>query len=492
VAVSGGPDSVALLCLLHELREALGVRLAVLHFNHQLRGAQSDGEETFVQTLAVNLTIPFFAGRDDVAAQARAHGWNLEDAARRLRYDFFSSLVHAGEVTHVAVAHTADDQAETVLARLVRGTGPGGLAAIYPVRGHIVRPLLAIRRLELRTYLEQRNQPWCEDPSNQDTTRLRARLRHDVLPMLEQAVQPAIVTQLGRLAQLAREDEIFWSAFVTERMEALVRSRPATAGTMGGATAGLAPLGIRCADLLAPVLSLSTRTGGNAAARAVTNRLVRRILESIRGDCRRITSQHVEQVVLLATARSSGRRIELPGVTVERTFDWLWFSSAPARGAANGQGAVPGDDAVADCVSAGARGFSQELRLGNSGEITLVSFSELNLRFRLKVIDWPAPERETNHDICALDKDLLRSPLVLRNWQPGDCMKPAGRRSAHKLRQFLRASRISVHDRAFWPVLTSENQVVWTRGLPVAAQFAPGASTRTGVVIAEEQIETGA
>ncbi len=153
VAVSGGADSVALLHLLEDLRPTLGMNLAVLHFNHQLRGAESDADEQFVASLASQLSLELFTSREDVASVARANGWNLEDAGRRLRYAFFSSVADAGHVVRVAVAHTADDQAETVLARLLRGTGPAGLASIYPVKGCIVRPLLGIRRHELRADL---------------------------------------------------------------------------------------------------------------------------------------------------------------------------------------------------------------------------------------------------------------------------------------------------------------------------------------------------
>src|SRR5580700_1007968 len=155
VAVSGGADSVALLRVLADLRQELGIGLAVLHFNHQLRGSESDDDEHFVASLAEGLGIELLSGRGDVAAAARERGWNLEDAARRLRYAFFSSVVAAGQVAKVAVAHTADDQAETVLARLVRGTGPSGLAAIYPVKGYVVRPLLETRRDALRAYLQR-------------------------------------------------------------------------------------------------------------------------------------------------------------------------------------------------------------------------------------------------------------------------------------------------------------------------------------------------
>ena len=137
---------MALLRLLAELRSQLGVRILVLHFHHQLRGAEADKDELFVSGLARQLGFEFVSDRADVAGEARRNGWNLEDAARRLRYQFFASAAASRGLNRVAVAHTADDQAETVLAHLLRGTGPAGLAGIYPVAGQIVRPLLDIGR----------------------------------------------------------------------------------------------------------------------------------------------------------------------------------------------------------------------------------------------------------------------------------------------------------------------------------------------------------
>src|SRR5579859_7871065 len=176
IAVSGGSDSVALLRILHEVSNEQGIRLLVLHFNHCLRGSDSESDEQFVSALAAHLGLPFLFGREDVASVARTKRWNLEDAGRQLRYRFFAELVAEGRIDRVAVAHTSDDQAETVLARIVRGTGPSGLAAIYPVNGRVVRPLLDIRRAELREYLRNLHQSWREDASNNDQSRLRSRL----------------------------------------------------------------------------------------------------------------------------------------------------------------------------------------------------------------------------------------------------------------------------------------------------------------------------
>jgi tRNA(Ile)-lysidine synthetase-like protein len=330
LAVSGGADSVALLRLVQESHLQLGVYLCVLHFNHQLRGADSDADEQFVAGVAAEQGLEFFPGQQDVAAEARAQKWNLEDAARRMRYAFFRSAVERLRLHRVAVAHTADDQAETVLARLVRGTGPAGLAAIYPVKGHVVRPLIEIRRGELREYLARIGQAWREDLSNRDLQRLRARLRHQVLPVVERELQPAIVEHLCSLAQLSREDEAFWQALVRERLRALVRRE-------GGR------IGIRAADLLMPMMMpvamAAVVTGDTPAAGAnmeagkdaqvaLTRRLVRGIIEELRGDCRRLTAQHVEQVLGLAAPTAGGNRTALPGMVVQRCGEWIWFELA--------------------------------------------------------------------------------------------------------------------------------------------------------------------
>src|ERR1700733_8070475 len=189
VALSGGADSVALFRLLLELRNSLGITLLAAHFDHMLRGAESDADAQFVAELALSHDLEFVLDREDVVAVAKRNKWNVEDAARRLRYAFYSRLVEDGKVTRVAVAHTADDQAETVLMHLLQGTGLSGLAGIYPVadwpatalstslareassdlpfhlptapgRNFIVRPLLEERRAELRKYLSQLDQVW--------------------------------------------------------------------------------------------------------------------------------------------------------------------------------------------------------------------------------------------------------------------------------------------------------------------------------------------
>ena len=314
VAVSGGADSVALLRILQDLRARLGIRLVTVHFNHQLRGAESDGDEKFVADLAKKNNLEFIAGTEDVAAWARVHSCNLEDAARKCRYAFFSELIRDGRITRICVGHSADDQAETVLAKLIRGTGPAGLGGIYPVTEFVIRPLIEIRRAELREFLRSAGQTWREDSTNLDESRLRAKIRAQILPALEQDFQPAIVAHLNNLSSLARDDDDFWNALVDERFTALVTKQKES-------------FRITIDDLLKP-LSLNTITDHRRSPMtAVTTRLVRRILQELKGDRIGFTSRHVNDVLHLATASTSGHQIELPdGITVERSFNELLFA----------------------------------------------------------------------------------------------------------------------------------------------------------------------
>ncbi|MGH9818032.1 MAG: tRNA lysidine(34) synthetase TilS, partial [Candidatus Acidiferrales bacterium] len=314
VAVSGGADSVALLLLLRELAASMGFVLSVVHFNHQLRGADSDADERFVRELAAQQGVEFRLHRADVAAEACRQGWNLEDAGRRLRRQFFERLVEEKVVDRVAVAHTADDQAETVLAHLLRGTGISGLAGIHPVAGCVVRPLLEVRRTELRTFLTERGRTWREDATNQDTKRLRARIRRELIPQLEREYQPALVERLAQLAQIAKDEEEFWEALVDEEMRRMAVREGDGFSVEAAALAGSLRSG-SSAPQRAPA-------GLKAGATSLARRLVRRVAKEIGGEACRAGAEHVARVVELARHGQGGQRAELPGgVVVERSLN---------------------------------------------------------------------------------------------------------------------------------------------------------------------------
>lgn len=479
VAVSGGADSVALLRILEEIRQELGISLSVVHFDHQLRSEESKRDANFVSALAQARGFDFFIERQDVAAEAERNKWNLEEAARRLRYAFFQRLVDEGHLTNIAVAHTADDQAETVLSHLIRGTGPAGLGGIHPTagipRGTIIRPLLPFRRNELRAYLQAMHQPWCEDSTNADVRRTRARIRARLLPVLERDFSPSIVERLSELARLSREEEVFWAALVEERYASLAHE------TSDGISVGVAdllnPLRRSKSDL--EVSKPNRQISLDPPSRALTERLIRRLYQQLRGNCSGLGANHVEQVIHLATRSSSGRRVELPGgIVVERTFNQVCFSNQNTSATTASR-----RETVSSPIA-----YQYAMALPSANSKSAVSVPELGIRFSLKLIDWTDSERETTKDSQTFDADSLRAPLILRNWRPGDAYTPRGRRQPRKLKQMLLAARVPVRRRSDWPVLESGGSVIWARGMPVAEAVCPKETTRMGVEIAEEKL----
>src|SRR5882762_7962736 len=245
VAVSGGADSMALLRALVELRAELGCVLAVVHFNHKIRVEASDQDASFVEELAQEFGLEFFGSSGDAKKYAAQHRLSLETAAREFRYGFFSTLA----VDKVATAHTLDDQAETVLMKVVRGAGTKGLSGIWPVvrrqeeqhsalsiqhpenpeesagggaRAHttfLIRPMLGVRRKEVEAYLRVLGQEWREDASNRDVKHTRNRVRHELLPLLEREYNPNIYQQLADAAEVARAEEEFWDELIRKQEE---------------------------------------------------------------------------------------------------------------------------------------------------------------------------------------------------------------------------------------------------------------------------------
>lgn len=455
IAVSGGADSVALLLLLLEIRDKLGIVLSVVHFNHQLRGRAADTDERFVAKLAAKHGLPFHLGSADVARKARREKKNVEDAARRARYAYFSELVADGRVTRIAVAHTMDDQAETVLAHILRGTSLAGLGGIHPISGPVVRPLLGYRRAELRRVLKAKKQSWREDATNIDLTRLRARVRRKLLPLLEKQFRTSAVEHLAALAERAREVETFLGGLAKESF---------------GRTVTLSESGARilAKDLLSP-----WPAGHPDKMRALSARLLLDILAHVKKRDGQFTAKHVEAVLHLARTGQNGTWLPLPGaVEVRRERDaLLFFADSPGE---------------KNKTPTSAQHSYEHLIEKFEGE-THVRIAEVGCDFRFRVIDWPCKRGETKITGEVLDRERLRFPLVLRNWRAGDKLRPLGHRHAHKLKRLLNEKGISRWERDGWPVLTSGGTLAWARGFAAASEFAANEKTQKGIVIAEDK-----
>jgi tRNA(Ile)-lysidine synthase len=429
VAVSGGADSVALLLLLLELRQKLGIVLSVAHFNHKLRGRASDGDEKFVAKLAGKHGLPLHVERANVAAAARSEKVNLEEAGH-----------------------------------LLRGTGLAGLGGIHPTVGCVARPLLQVRRGELRAYLKSKRQTWREDATNRDTTRMRARIRRKLLPVLEKQFQPAVVKHLVTLAELAREDEAFLDAAVEGRLARIVEKNGKE-------------VRIRVADLLGEkrIENALGKPADAAHARnaetALGKRLVRHMVKDAKLGGGQLSAHHVHAVLELARCGENGKSLRLPGgVEVRRDLDTLIFRGEDPRDPAWPTQPAPYE-------------FSLDLSAGAE-----VRVPQVGCVFRFRVIDWPVKRGDTSSTGSVLDRDTLRVPVVLRNWRPGDRLHALGHSSAHKLKRLLSQKRVGRWERQGWPVLTSGGIVAWARGFRVAPEFAVSEKTRTGIMIAEEPL----
>ena len=466
IAVSGGADSVALLRLLLELRAEIGIVLSVVHFNHKLRGNASDKDEDFVAQLAERFGLTLHVGHADVARKAKQEKRNLEDTARRARYEFFRRLTESGQVDCVATAHTADDQAETVLAHILRGTGLAGLAGIHPVTTDgIVRPLLQARRGDLRRYLRTKKQAWREDATNKDTLRQRARMRKKLLPLLEKEFNPRVVEHLCVLAELAREDDALLNGLAAANCREYSKERA------GGR-------GIAVRRILAPDLNVFRDVGRpertekqKGESRALSTRLVRVLVEQCKQAGSETAAGHVEAVLQLAEDKENGKVLQLPGgVDVRRDDDWLVFLQ---RETWYGKKKAPVE-------------FSHEVSLRDSGDVN-VAVKEIGCVIRFRSIDWPDAQRETiKRGWAALDRDKLQGVLTLRSLRPGDRMRPVGHRGEHKLKRLLNEKRVSRWEREGWPVLEDGENIVWARGF-VAAGFAATRETRNAILVSEEK-----
>jgi tRNA(Ile)-lysidine synthase len=225
IGLSGGADSVTLAHLLPEVARGFGAEVVALaHLNHQLR-PDADQDEAFCHTVAARLDLPLETGRADVRAEAARARTSLEDAGRTVRYAFLKDVARARGATSVAVAHTLNDQAETVLLRLCRGAGPTGLAGIYPRAGQVIRPLLDVRRLEVEAWLAAERLAYRDDPTNRDLSIPRNRIRHELLPYLARHAGEGILAVLARQAVIAREDADYLEHVATETTASLVLER---------------------------------------------------------------------------------------------------------------------------------------------------------------------------------------------------------------------------------------------------------------------------
>ena len=490
VAVSGGADSVALLRLLLELRQELGIMLSVVHFNHKLRGTEADADEQFVAELARRHKLEMHCESGDVSARAAAKHLGVEAAARQMRYEYFARLLLGGGMNRVATAHTLDDQAETVLLRVVRGAGTRGLAGIYPQlsiassrfsegrqpsvvgrqengpqaagfgrreelaggESSIVRPLLGTRRKRLDAYLAGLGQSWREDSSNRDLRHARNRVRHGILPRLERNLNPAVREALAETAEIARAEEDYWAKEIARVLPQLWE---AGAGRQCDSLQARPERSRRgdVAKVSGGVLNLAALTN---VPLALQRRVVRAAAESFG---LHLEFNHVEEILAVASGEpGSSKSSVLPdGWMVSRNRNELRFEASDA--------------------AAGKTNSDYEYRLPVPGRLEV---PEAGALFEAVLVPGRVgPGYNPEH---LFDLALLANELCVRNWRAGDRFWPAHTKCPKKIKELLAERHVTGLERKLWPVVVSGNDVVWVRGFPAPAQFRPRDEAKAVVI----------
>jgi tRNA(Ile)-lysidine synthase len=442
VALSGGPDSVALLHVLLELQRRGELTVAgAAHFHHGLRGTDADADERFCRDLADSLALPFLAGRGDVRARARDERRSIEDAARSARYEFLAQAAESLRASAVAVGHTLDDQAETFLLRLIRGAGTRGLAGIRPKAGLVIRPLLDVCRGDLHAYAAAHHLAFREDATNLDVRIPRNRIRHELIPQLQRDYSAGIVEVLGREALLAGQDEEKLEAEAIEIAASVVLTRRPRVIVDVERLRSLHP--------------------------AIASRIVRHSLAQLAGN-RFVGFDHIQRFLDLVTAGKPGDAVSFPGQQVR------------LRAPHDGETGVSG--LIAELGPEPPRGADQ-------GAATLLPFplsipGEVMLAGSGLAVsaDWATDDPGEGRSACRIDG--VRLPLAVRFRRPGDRFHPPGMAGqGRKLQDYLVDRKVARSERDRLPlVVDADDRIVWIAGHAVAEDFRVTAPSR-GVII---------
>ena len=419
VAVSGGADSLALLHVLYCLRNKYALSLWVAHLNHQIRGQTADDDQAYVGKVASGLNLEYISGSVDVRGLARRHGGGLEQAARKARYQFLEKTAERLSLTRIAVGHTASDQAETVLMRLIRGSGVEGLAGIPPVRGVIVRPLIEVYRQDTVEYCRSKYLAPRLDESNQDSRFLRNRLRSDLVPHLGKAYNPRIVSALCRTAELARTDNTFLE----------VVARKAFSDVLEKSSQDAIWLNARLFILL---------------PQAIGRRVIRQALRRLKGDLEGIEAAHV-RIISRLDAATGTKSFQLPGgYELRREYGSIVVAVARPRIAVTATAIeVPGK----------------------------VHLPELGFVVRTDFVEQSPGEFSLDPNVEIFDMGNFDGPLEIRSRQPGDRFFPLGMRKAKRLKEFFIDEKIPRNMRDMIPLLVCGGRIMWVVGYRIDNRF---------------------
>ena len=425
VGLSGGADSVALLCALVARSHELGLNVHAAHLHHGLRGPEADDDLAFCAALASQLGVPFHQRHAHVATEAKTRKATIEEAAREVRYEWFRELMSTDEVDAVATAHTLDDQAETVLGKFLRGAWTEGLSGVHPTlsfaEGRVLRPLLQTTRVQVEHYLRHLPQTWREDSSNRDPAFTRNRIRHELLPLLE-TWNPRFKAHLAQMAETARDEDAWWQAELARLAPLLIlEGKPMRGGGRGAANAASAALALDVTRITPLPTALLRRLLRHAAVRLQ----------------RRLDFDSTEALRALVLRGRAGQKLELAGgLRAERSARELRLTVSALPKAANPLANPPLAD-IAFPVPGEAIGFG--------------------LRVTVHAVNSDEPTKDAH----------LTKEARLRNWRAGDRVRLRYSKTEKKIKEVLERMNVRGAERALCPVVELDGRIIWMQGAEV-------------------------
>jgi tRNA(Ile)-lysidine synthase len=427
VAVSGGPDSVCLLSVLHVLAKDLGLELHVAHLDHMFRGKESADEALFVGELANKIGIPAIIEKFDVPAYCLERGLSPQEGAREVRYDFLQRTAAAIDALHIATGHTANDQAETFLMRLIRGAGASGLSAIPPVRENIIRPLLEATRDEVLEYLKKTGLSFVTDPSNAKPVYTRNRIRLEVLPVLQRFNPRIVATLAAEAGQLRDEDEAVEGYCATLADSILVEKDDTV---------------------------FVKRNEFNTLPPAFRRRLLKKASDLAGAESSGLSRIQIDEAISFMSTARTGRTMDLPpGLTIGREYDRFVISA-----------------------QSGTAGFSQVLMIPG---VTVIP--ELRMEINTLVTNRPPEEQEDINYVwqALFDYDKIGPVLTVRNRHPGDWFCPTGMGGkSKKIQDYFVNVKVPRRKRDLIPLLCSGEDILWVVGMRTDERYLAGAGTK--------------
>lgn len=450
LAVSGGPDSILLLTVFAKLRKKYNLDLSVLHINHLIRKSAARKEADFVKKLSAKLKIPFYYYEKDAPAFAKEHKLSLEEAARNIRRAVYGELLKKLGADSLATGHNSDDQAETVLMRIIRGTSPAGLGGMKPASGFIIRPLIELPRAEITAYLEKNKIKFKTDESNKDIKFFRNKIRHKLLPLLKKEYNPNIIEALITLARLAEEDEDCYSkAALALCAQSSAKNEAKTE------------------------LDLRVIAGQHPA---LLKRIIKTAVKSRLGHAQDITNYHYEKIYELIKEQKGLKKLHMPNdLVVEKQYDKLIIKTVGADPCVR-----PEQRDVCPESKDVSHSFNKPVEFTVPG---VYKFDGWGLELHCAVHHTVhgcgiVKEIETADTATSLvrtayfDFDKIKTnKLALRSRKDGDYFAPSGMRGKKKIKDFFIDLKIPRDLRDKIPLITANNEIIWVVGYRTSDKY---------------------